>query len=822
MRSADSRAIELPVQGMHCASCVSRVETAAGNLPGVLEARVDLLGAVVRLQVDPGEFRVAELVRALSAAGYGVPSRTLRLDVENMHCGSCVARVEAAARAVSGVTAADANLADGSLRLELLAGDAQIAEVLRQLGETGYPARLAESGRSMRQLREQRNRQELRHLRRSTLLAAALTLPIFVTDMGSHLIPGFAGWLHDVVGVTAILYLQMLLASVVQFGPGWRFYRLGGPALRRGAPDMHSLVMLGTSAAYGYSVIATLAPAVLPEAAVHVYFEPAAVIITLVLLGRYIETHAKGRTGDAIRHLLALQASEALVRRDQDWQLQPIEVLVPGDQVLVRPGERIPLDGTVLSGESWVDESMLSGEPEPVRRAPGQTVVGGSVNGNASLEIRVDRTGEDTVLANIIRMVQDAQAAKLPIQAVVDRVTARFVPAVLVVASVTFLAWLLLGGESALSLALVNAVAVLIIACPCAMGLATPVSIMVGTGRAAELGVLFRGGDALQTLRDVRLLAFDKTGTLTAGKPELTHLEPAPGGPSDREAILRLLASVERHSEHPLAAAIVAAAPADLLDAGEVAVNAGQGIAGTVQERRLRIGSERFLTDQGIDLSAFSARAAELAGEGRTVLFAADGSRALALLAVSDPVREGVREAIHGLHAQGLRCVMITGDGRNTAEAVAASLGIEEVRAETLPADKAAVVRELQGQGGAVAFVGDGINDAPALAQADIGIAVGSGTDVAIESADVVLMGNDLRRLDAAIRLSAATLRNIRQNLVWAFGYNTLLIPVATGALYPFSGLLLSPMLAALAMGLSSVSVLGNALRLKRQRLADA
>ena len=814
--SGDSQFVELPVQGMHCASCVARVEKTLDALPGVFEASANLVSSQARLRVNPEQFRIDQAVQSLASAGYDVPVRTLRLDVEAMHCGSCIARVEAAAGAVSGVAAAEANLADSSLRVEVMAGDFRVPDLLRALRDAGYPARLAEQGISARQQREQRDRQELRHLKGATLLAAALTLPIFLTEMGSHLIPGFADWLQSAVGITPILYTQMLLATVVQFGPGWRFYRLGGPALWRGSPDMHSLVMLGTTAAYGYSVIATVIPGVLPEAAVHVYFEPAAVIITLVLLGRYIETRAKGRTGDAIRHLLALQAPEALVRRGQDWQLQAIEAVAPGDRLLVRPGERIPLDGTVLVGESWVDESMLSGEPEPVRRGPEQAVVGGSVNGNSSLEIRVDRTGEDTVLANIIRMVQDAQAAKLPIQAVVDRVTARFVPAVLLVAVITFGVWLLLGDESALSLALVNAVAVLIIACPCAMGLATPVSIMVGTGRAAEMGILFRGGDALQSLRDVKLVAFDKTGTLTVGKPELTHLELAPGGPSDEKTALRLLASMERHSEHPLAAAIVAAAPSDLLDASAVEVTAGQGIAAMVDGRALCIGSERFLARQGIDLSGFSARAMELAAEGRTVLFAADDGQPLALIAVSDPIRHGAGEAVRRLQARGLRCVMITGDGWKTAESVATALGIDDVRAETLPGDKAGVVRELQEEGGSVAFVGDGINDAPALAQADIGIAVGSGTDVAIESADVVLMGNDLRRLDAAIRLSSATLRNIRQNLVWAFGYNILLIPVAAGLLYPLLGLLLSPMLAALAMGMSSISVLANALRLKR------
>lgn len=813
--NADESRVDLPVAGMHCGSCVGRVEGLLQNAPGVLQAEVNLATGQARLTVAPGLFELAPIRRALDEAGFRLESETLRLQVDGIHCGSCIARVEQAALTVPGVLSAEANLAASSVQIEHLQDDVIPGRILQALGDAGYPAKRMEQSLTARDQRDQDRQQETDRLRRITWLAAILTAPIVITDMGGHLLPAFGAWMSNTLGAQPLLLLQMLLASVVQFGPGWRFYRLGFPALRRGAPDMHSLVMIGTSAAYGYSVVATLAPGLLPEGAAHVYFEPAAVIITLVLLGRLIENRAKGRTGQAIERLLQLQPRHAMAHRDGCWAEVPIAELTVGERLLVRPGERIPLDSRVVAGESWVDESMLTGEPKPVRKEVDARVVGGTVNTRGSLEVRVERIGEDTALAQIIRMVQDAQGAKLPIQALVDRVTARFVPVVMLVALLTFGVWWWLGPDPSLQLALVNAVAVLIIACPCAMGLATPVSIMVGTGRAAEMGVLFRGGDALQMLQRVDRIAVDKTGTLTVGSPQVTDCEPLPGTGMDRAAVLRCLAAVEQHSEHPLGRAILDAATGPLPQVEGFQARPGHGVQGMVEGRLVRIGSARYLTEGGIPVEALRQRAETLAGQGRTVLYASLGDVPLALLAIADPVRDGAREAIQALRDSGREVIMVTGDNRVTAAAVAQQLGIDQVRAETLPEEKANVVRELRREG-TVAFVGDGINDAPALAEADVGVAIGSGTDVAIESADVVLMGTDLRRLNGALQLSRATLRNIRQNLVWAFGYNSLLIPVAAGLLYPFGGPLLSPMLAALAMTLSSISVLANALRLKR------
>ena len=581
---------------------------------------------------------------------------------------------------------------------------------------------------------------------------------------------------------------------------------------------MNALVVLGASAAWGYSVVATFWPDLLPAGTAHVYFEASAVIVTLILLGRYLEARAKGRTGAAIARLVGLQPRTARVERAGGVAELPIGEVMVGDIVQVRPGERLPVDGIVVSGSSFVDQSMITGEPIPVSRSAGEEVVGGTINKSGSISFRATRVGADTVLAQIIRLVERAQGAKLPIQAQVDRITAWFVPAVMAAAAVTFLAWLAVGPEPALSHALVNAVAVLIIACPCAMGLATPTSIMVGTGRAAELGVLFRKGEALESLRSVRLIAFDKTGTLTRGQPELTDIVTADG--VDPGEALALVAAVESRSEHPVAAAIAAAAQARGLEvppaAGFAAVP-GFGATGLVAGRSVAIGAARYMAKLGVEVSGLAAAATRLAGEARTIIYAAADGRAIAIIGVSDTVKPSSAAAIAKLHAMGLGTAMITGDNRPSAEAVARSLGIGEVVAEVLPEGKVAALEQLGG-GRKLAFVGDGINDAPALAAADVGIALGTGTDVSIESADVVLMSGDLNGVVVAIGLSRATLRNIRQNLFWAFGYNAVLIPVAAGALYPVNGVLLSPVIAAGAMALSSVFVVGNALRLRRFR----
>lgn len=579
---------------------------------------------------------------------------------------------------------------------------------------------------------------------------------------------------------------------------------------------MNSLVAVGSMAAYAYSVVATFAPCLLPEGTVFVYFEAAAVIVTLILLGRYLEARAKGRTSEAIQRLVGLQAKTARVERDGVMLELPIAEVRLGDVLEVRPGERIAVDGVVLSGQSFVDEAMISGEPVPVEKQEGAMVTGATVNQNGSLRYQATAVGETTVLAQIIRMVSDAQGGKLPIQTAVDKVTLWFVPAVMALAALTFAAWWLWGPEPRLTFALVNAVAVLIIACPCAMGLATPTSIMVGTGRGAELGVLFRKGEALQGLQEVSVVAVDKTGTLTEGKPELTDLILAAG--FEREHVLPLIAAAENRSEHPIARAIVNAAESEgmaLPELTQFQSLTGLGIAAETATHNIAVGADRYMRSLGLDVSVFQDDAERLAEQGKSPLYAAIDGRLAAILAVADPIKASTPAAIQALHSMGLKVVMISGDNQRTAEAIARQLHIDEVVAEVMPDGKVATLKTLQQQG-KVAFIGDGINDAPALAQADVGLAVGTGTDIAIEAADVVLMSGRLTAVSDAIALSRATIANIRQNLFWAFAYNVALIPVAAGLLYPHFGILLSPMFAAGAMALSSVFVLSNALRLRR------
>ncbi|HZW98796.1 MAG TPA: copper-translocating P-type ATPase, partial [Trueperaceae bacterium] len=579
------------------------------------------------------------------------------------------------------------------------------------------------------------------------------------------------------------------------------------------------------SAAFGYSTIATFLPGWLPAGSAHVYFEASAVIITLVLLGRYLEQLAKGRTGDAIRALIALRPTTARVERAGETFDVPLAEVRRGDILVVRPGERLAVDGVVLDGTSYVDESMVTGEPTPVAKRAGDEVVGGTVNGNSTFTFRATKVGSETFLSQVIAMVQAAQGAKLPIQALLDKVVAVFVPVVLALAAITFGVWLAFGPQPAFGLAVVNAVAVLIIACPCAMGLATPVSIMVGTGKAAELGVLFRNGASLQELAKVDLVAFDKTGTLTEGRPRLTDLVLAGDAGMSRQQVLGLAAAVEGASEHPLASAIVAAADEERLGtplASAFQAIPGRGVRAEVEGAEVLVGSARFLAESGLDVGDLGDVATALARDGKTPVYVGTlpgtrgPARALGVMAVSDPIKASTLPAIEALRARGVRTVMVTGDDARTAEVVARRVGIDEVRSEVLPGDKAEIVSTFRRAGAKVAFVGDGINDAPALAAADVGVALGTGTDVAIEAADVVLMSGDVGGVPSAVRLSRAVLRNIRQNLFWAFAYNVVLIPVAAGALYPSAGVLLSPMLAAAAMGASSVFVVGNALRLRR------
>ncbi|HEV7247203.1 MAG TPA: heavy metal translocating P-type ATPase [Shinella sp.] len=829
VRKSDlSGTISLPIEGMTCASCVGRVERALKAVPGVETASVNLATERASIRTSTPIAR-AKLVEAVENVGYSVPAPSAgsagptELSIEGMTCASCVGRVERALKAIPGVTGAVVNLATERATIH---GNAETATLIAAIEDAGYEATLigAAAGNGDKDEdagRAEKKEAERRELARDFTMAALLTAPVFVMEMGSHLIPGVHGIIESTIGMQWSWYIQFALTTLVLFIPGIRFYDKGLPALWRLAPDMNSLVAVGTLAAYGYSLVATFAPSFLPPGTINVYYEAAAVIVTLILLGRLLEARAKGRTSEAIKRLAGLQAKTARVRRDGKAVDLPIGSVVSGDIVDVRPGERLPVDGEVVEGESYVDESMITGEPIPVSKSAGSAVVGGTVNQTGAFAFRATAVGGDTVLSRIIKMVEEAQGSKLPIQALVDKVTMWFVPAVFAVAALTFAAWLIFGPSPALTFALVNAVAVLIIACPCAMGLATPTSIMVGTGRGAELGVLFRKGEALQSLKDARVVAVDKTGTLTEGKPSLTDLELAVG--FDRSTVLGLVAAVEAKSEHPIARAIVDAATAEgipLPAVSDFASVTGFGVKAIVDGKRVEIGADRYMVELGHDVVAFSKVAERLGNEGKSPLYAAIDGRLAAIIAVADPIKDTTPAAIKALHDLGLKIAMITGDNARTAKAIAARLGIDEVVAEVLPDGKVDAVRRLRAKYGKVAFVGDGINDAPALAEADVGLAIGTGTDIAIEAADVVLMSGSLQGVPKAIALSKATIGNIRQNLFWAFAYNTALIPVATGLLYPAYGILLSPVFAAGAMALSSVFVLGNALRLRRIKLA--
>lgn len=661
---------------------------------------------------------------------------------------------------------------------------------------------------------------ELRDMTRRFVLAVALSAPLVAVAMG-HLWPRLLPSGHGRA------WLELALATPVVLWAGAPFFARGARSVVRRSPNMFTLIALGVGAAYAYSVAAVLFPGALPASArghggeVGLYFEAAAAITTLVLLGQVLELRARRRTGRAIRALLELAPPRA--RRVVDETIDEdvaLEAVRPGDRLRVRPGERIPLDGTVLEGAGAVDESMVTGESLPVEKRPGDRVIGGTLNGTGSLVVRVDRVGRDTVLARIVEQVAQAQRSRAPIQALADRVSAVFVPAVMAVAAAAFAAWFLWGPEPRLTHAIVNAVAVLIIACPCALGLATPMSVMVAMGKGASSGVLFRNAEALERLAAVDTLAVDKTGTLTEGRPQLEAVESLDGAPEAE--VLRLAAGLERASEHPLAEAVVRAARERGLSppaAADFRSVPGRGVAGEVDGRRVALGNAAFLAELGIDAAPAAARAEAHRAQGRTVLLAAVDGRVAGLLAAADPVKPTTPEAVRALRAEGLRIVMLSGDSRTTAAAVAARLGIEEVHAEVAPEGKREAVRRLQAQGRTVAMAGDGVNDAPALAQADVGIAMGNGTDVALQSAGVALVRGDLRGIVRARRLSRAARRNIRQNLFFAFVYNALGVPLAAGALYPWTGLLLSPVVAAAAMSLSSVSVVGNALRLRRARL---
>ncbi|MFP4146262.1 MAG: heavy metal translocating P-type ATPase [Halorhodospira sp.] len=735
--------------------------------------------------------------------------------IEGMSCASCVARVERIATRLEGVSEASVSLATERATVTYDSARVTPEAIAEAIGKGGFRAAPRKSDAEQSAGRER----ELLGLWRDLLIAAALTVPLVGIAMGPMLWPSLAQVMAELLPQRGWQAVEWLLATPVLAWAGRRFFLHGLPALRRLTPEMNTLVMLGASAAWLYSTAVLAIPELFPEQARGVYFEAIGVIITLVLIGRYLELKSRGRASAAIQRLMALQVPTARVQREGVELEVPIEQVQPGEHVLVRPGERLPVDGEIVEGASYVDESMVTGEPVPAARGIGDEVIGGTVNRSGAFTFRATRVGGDTVLGQIVRMVEGAQASKPPIQSLVDQIAGVVVWGAIVIALAAVLLWTGLG--FGLDHALVVGAAVLLIACPCAMGLATPMAIMVGTGRGAEQGILFRRGAAFQASAGIDTVVLDKTGTLTEGRPALTELEPQNGWQADE--LVAHAAAVEARSEHPLGEAIVAAARERNLSLAAVdgfEAVPGYGVHAHLGDVAVAIGARRYMEQLAITVPApLAKRADELAQGGRTPMYVAIGGELAGLIAVSDPVKEGAVEAVAGLHQMGLHTVMLTGDGRATAEAVAAELGIGEVRAEVLPADKEQVIRDLQGEGRRVAFVGDGINDAPALARADVGVAVGTGTDVAIEAGDVVIMAGDPRSVARGLGLARQTFRTIRQNLFWAFVYNVTLMPVAAGALYPFFGVLLSPMMAAGAMSLSSLLVVTNSLRLRRTAL---
>jgi len=821
---ADSIRLNLPITGMTCANCAFTVERSLKKAEGVGDAAVNFATEQATVSFDPALLKPADLVRRVADAGYGVVTAQVELPITGMTCANCAATVERTLnRKVSGVVQANVNFATERATVEYIPGVASVAAMVRAIEEAGYGVVQAAAQEQVEDVEAQARRSEIADQTRKFWVGVAFALPLFLLSMARDF--GLLGpWAH----APWVNWLFLALATPVQFYTGWDYYVGSYHALRNRAANMDVLVAMGSSVAYVYSLVLLLFPA----EGQHVYFETSAVIITLIKLGKLLEARAKGQTGEAIRKLMGLRPKTARIVRDGAEMDVPVEEVRVGDMVIVRPGERVPVDGVVFEGHSAVDESMLTGEPLPVDKRPGDEVIGATINKQGLLRFEATRVGAETALAQIIRLVQEAQGSKAPIQRLADRVAGVFVPVVILIALATFAVWWAIGGD--FTAALIRLVAVLVISCPCALGLATPTSIMVGTGKGAELGILFKNSEALETAHRLRTVVLDKTGTLTRGEPSVTDVVVGDSpSASTRSDLLRLAASAERGSEHPLGQAIVAEAeaqgllPAPVPGASDLqAFEAvpGKGIRAQVAGHAVLVGKPEWVEAEGVSLGSQVTEVDRLQAEAKTAVAVAVDGEMVGILGVADTLKDSSAEAVAQLHRLGLEVVMLTGDNRRTAEAIAAQVGIDRVVAEVLPADKAAQVKALQSEGRLVGMVGDGINDAPALAQADVGIALGTGTDVAMETAGVTLIRGDLRAVSQALALSRATMRTIKQNLFWAFFYNVILIPVAAGALYlvpwaPDMLRQLHPVLAALAMSFSSVTVVSNSLRLRRVRL---
>ena len=809
-----TRRLDFAIQGMSCASCVGSVERALAAVPGAKSVAVNLATERGAVRYDPAETSPADLIAAVRDAGYTPIVSTVTIPINGISCASCVATIEAALGRLPGVLSASVNFATNRATVSFAPASVGVGEMRQAIRNAGYePLDTPDEGAE--DLERAARVHEMQVLRRKLTVGIVLTVPILLGSMHR--------WFPWAPAGLRNFWVLLVLTTPVQFWVGGQFYRGAWAAFRHRTSDMNTLIVVGTSAAYGYSLAMTLAPGFFQASGIApaVHFETAAVIITLILLGRVLEAAARGRTSEAIKRLMGLRAKTARVVRDGVEQDIPLDAVQVGDLVVVRPGEKIPVDGTVQDGASTVDESMLTGESLPVEKRPGDPVVGATLNRTGTFRFVATKVGAETVLAQIIRLVEAAQGSKAPIQRLADTVASIFVPTVFGIALLTFVIWWVFGPAPSSLFAMLNFVAVLIIACPCALGLATPTAMMVGTGKGAELGILIRSGESLETANRLDTVIFDKTGTLTAGKPVVTDVVMLEQYPLEQTEVLRLAASLERGSEHALGEAIVEAARdrgLALESADGFEAVPGRGVRGRVGGRTVQLGSPAWLRDSGLETDELERAADRLADAGKTAMLVAVNDRAVGVIAVADTLKPSAPAAVQMLQRMGLRLVMLTGDNRRTAAAMAKAAGIEEVVAEVLPDQKAAAVKHLQAQGRRVAMVGDGINDAPALAQADIGIAMGRGTDVAMEAADITLIRDDLAGVALAIELSRRTVRTIKQNLFWAFVYNVLGIPIAAGVLYPFSGLLLDPMLASAAMALSSVSVVSNSLRLRRFR----